>query len=192
MMTQLNYFKDFGFVELGDLTKVNEFLKNVQLNLYKVRRINIREPLSINLNFDKGDHMQVTRYGPYINTQFVFTGENLKYLFDDWLSILEQAEERVKTKIIDPFPRIIYIDTHTYRHVDKRRAALNIGLWQVDTAATLFWEGRKLVASANMDVGQLVVLNTEVSHSVVLDDSLHYMNPRAILTADILDGYVDI
>lgn len=192
MTTQSNYFKDFGFVELGDLTRVNEFLTNVQLKLHKVRRINIREPLDIDLNFDKGNHMQVTRYGPYVNAQFVFTGENLKYLFDDWTGILAQAEEKVKTKIIDPFPRIIYIDTHTYRHIDKRRAALNIGLWQVDTAATLFWEGRKLVASANMDVGQLLVLNTEVSHSVVLDDSLHYMTPRAILTADIADGYFDI
>jgi hypothetical protein len=186
------YFFDLGIIDLGSLNNLYDFLENITKNIYKVRRANIREILALDKNLNNGDYMTMTKYGPGASAQYIFTGENLIKLFDDWQHIQDQVEMRSGTKVTDMCPRIIFIEGHVYRHSDKRHGAINVGLWNCDTGATLFWENRKLISYFNMDIGQAILMNTEVMHSVTLDDSRHYMDPRAVLTWDISDPYTDI
>lgn len=191
-MTSNQYFKELGIIELGDMTLLYSFLNDIQLNLYKIKTIPARTPFILSRNLDAGSFTSVIRYGPVESSQFIFESTKLKSLFPDWASLQKSYELLAGIPFCTDFPRILYTPGHTWRHTDQRSGAVNVGLWQCDTATTCFWEGRELVANFNMDIGQAYLLNTEKCHSVVMDDFSHTIQPRAILTWDIAGKYKDI
>ena len=185
-------YKSLGVINLGDLTKVHQFLENTVKNLWKINDSLGYEEIHCDLNLESGTDIIVMKYGkqPF----FTLKGPILSDLFDDWTVIQSSIESRLQGyKPLNNFPLISLCTSHIFRHRDvKRGASINMGLMNVSDSATLFWKDGKLIGSVQYEIGEGVLMRVKEEHSVAINDSPSFNKPRAILMWTLEEDYQDI
>lgn len=180
-------------LELGNLSKIHEYLLSTVAPNIKNATINLRDSESIvtDLNLKPGNELTVMKYG---NRYFFYTlkGEGLKHFFDDWEFIQKQIETQVG-KVTNTFPLIACGFDHVYRHIDSMRGgSVNAGLLNCRNSTMCFWDKNKMIDSLQYDIGDCYLIDVTRSHSVVIDDRFDQYNFRAILMWTTEDKFKSI
>lgn len=191
------YWMPLGKIELGDTTKIINWLSSLKDNVWKLNQYAVRTEIKTDLELnDTKDTDSIVSIRYSVNPavpHWIFRGPGLIPLFDDWNKIHSQV-----TDIVGPcdwnFPSVIFTTSHIHRHRDRRLAAVNIGLFNSDKSCNMYWEGREVVAWHNTDdsMGYLLRIH-DTDHSMIQDDNRGGMMwPRAVLTWDVSTLYQDL
>lgn len=185
------YYTKIGKIDLGNLSKVSTFLENIIPKLAKLNQYDSGILIGTDINLDSGDDLICMKYGI---TRFFYTikGEVLKELFDDWDNIQFWVNDKVGNTL-NTYPMFSLGYNHIFKHQDKKRAAsVNMGLWNSDSSVTCFWENEDLVSHARYEIGEAILADVTKTHSVIVNDHLDTINPRAILMWTTENTYTNV
>jgi hypothetical protein len=185
------YYTNIGKINLGNLSKVSSFLENIIPNLSKLNQYDSGILINTNTNLDSGNDLICMKYGT-IRFFYTIKGEVLKELFDDWISIQNWVNNKVGNTL-NTYPMLSLGSSHIFKHQDKKRAAsINMGLWNSNTSITCFWENEELVSHTRYEIGEAILADVTKTHSVIVNDYLDTINPRAILMWTAENSYRNI
>lgn len=185
----MEYYKSIGRVELGNLDKVTAFLSTLNESIHKLDHYPTNCEIHTDLDLNYGSDLVCMRYGKH-NGFYTLKGKALAELFDDWLSVQKWVEVSVGP-VANDYPLITFTKNHLFKHTDlKRSATVNMGLYNSTDSNTVFWDNdSNIVASVRYGVGEAILANVSVNHSIILNDGISHLRPRAILMWTVLDTY---
>ena len=191
-----DYYKKLKTLDLGDTTKVKEFLNTTVLpnihNIFSIATDNAYSFIATDWSFANSGFNVKTKTVQYNKNFFTTLSPYYAELFDDYKSIKEQVESIIG-ECNNTVPMFSICFDHVQRHVDvKRDSSVLIGIMNCNDAELCFWENGKLADHVCVNEGDMIIANIHKQHSIILNDTGNIKKPRVSLMYTPVSSYREI